>query len=103
MKAIITALVLISLYGCGPQDRHFWYPVELMNAQCGAFEGDVYRMTNSVGWRSYPYFLEVSTKREITLNQACVFRSIRKLPVFKRDIEKSLTDEQRSHLINGFN
>ncbi len=83
-------------------DRHFWYPIALHNASCSTFNGDVYLMSNSIGWRNWPYFLEVSTKRPITLGSDCTYRKIRSLPKLKGEIQKKLNKEQRQYIIEGF-
>lgn len=95
--------LFLLLSGCipAPADRHFWYPVNLSHATCTNFTGEVYFMTNSIGWRSWAYIIEKDTKKEITLGSDCVFRTIRKLLVHKMDIQDHLTSEQVEYLIEG--
>lgn len=101
--ALLLAVVWsVLLVGCSPADRHFWYPVTLKYATCGTFKGEIYVMENSIGWRSWPYYLEKNTKKEIELGTDCIFRTIRHLHKPGPPIQKHLTSEQREYLIEGF-
>ena len=101
-KALLAVILTVGLVACAPADRHFWYPVSLKYATCSTFKGEIYIMTNSRGWRSWPYILDRATKAEITLGSDCTLRSIRKLPVHKRKIQDHLTPEQKEYLVEGF-
>jgi len=103
MITVIFILIALLGIGCAPADRHFWYPIELSQATCINFTGEVYWMTNSIGWSSAPYILEKSVKKRITLGMDCVFRTIRKLPKHEWPrVQDKLTDEQRAYLVEGF-
>jgi len=100
-------LVLFLGFGCEREERHyFWYPVRLQQAKCGSYEGEVYLMTNSLGWRSEPYYLDKELKREIQLGSDCVLISIREFPEYEyqynTDMENKLTAEQKEFLVEGF-
>jgi hypothetical protein len=100
--ALLACLAIFSS-GCAPADRHFWYPVKLMHVKCTNYEGDVYLMTNSIGWRSWPYTLDKASKREINLmSDICVYKTIRELPVHKRRVQDMLTAEQKQYIVEGF-
>ena len=93
---------LIALLCCGCSDRdRFWYPISLKKADCSRFTGEIYVMKNSVSWRSWPYFLERSTKQEIELGTDCVFRKIKDLPNPDRMTRVKLNAEQREYLVEG--
>lgn len=98
---LVCSVIFIS--GCSPADRHFWYPVKLMHVKCTNYEGEVYLMTNSIGWRSWPYHLEKSSKKEINLmSDVCVYKTIRELPVHEMRVQDMLTAEQREYIVEGF-
>jgi len=97
---VTSALILLLALGCSEPDR-FWYPVYLKSAECSTFKGEVYIMTNSTSWRSWPYFLEKETKREIELGTDCTFRKIKDLPKPKPEVRNLLNDEQLKYLIEG--
>jgi len=104
MKPKIFSLVLVCLLsiGCAPADRPFWYPVKLKEASCGSYSGEVYLMTNSIGWRSWPYYIDKDSKSEIEIGSGCVLITIRDLPEHKRNIQDHLTNEQKEYLVEGF-
>ena len=102
LVCIIAILALVAQLFIPPKDRHFWYPVELKEASCPAFKGEVYLMTNSVGWRNWPYYLDKADKAEVTLGSNCVLKTIRTLPKYEGHIDVQLNDEQKQYLIEGF-
>lgn len=103
MKSIILLTVL--LVGC-VQDRHFWYPVKKLEANCSTYKGEVYLMINSVGWRTWPYYLHIASRTELMLGADCTFRVVANYGKHKargnRSIESQLTDLQRNNIIGGF-
>ncbi|MCP3703191.1 MAG: hypothetical protein GY954_09725 [Alteromonas sp.] len=102
-KTISVALMcLLALTACGKKEPHFWYPIKLKYANCTTFKGDVYLMTNSVGWRSWPYHLDLADKTEIELPADCTIKTIRELPKHKKPVIPKLTDEQKEYRIDGF-
>jgi hypothetical protein len=106
-KFIILVLVLLCTSCLKKDDRHFWYPILLVHVDCGSsFSRDVYVMTNSVGWRSNPFVIDASDKKEISIGDNCVSKHIRNLPVHKStktlSIEDQLTVEQKEYMIVGF-
>ena len=107
MKASQCLLVVLFMAtGCAKVDDHFWYPVSLKTAICLSFKGDVYVMTNSVGWRSWVYTLDPKENIELELPATCVFKVIRAMPEYKanrkQNIREQLNDEQRAHIVEGF-
>ena len=88
---------------CTTADRHFWYPIKLKSVECASgFKGEVYVMTNSIGWRSWPYFLNPATMREVELGTDCTMETIRELPKHESYPQRKLTAEQRKYVIEGF-
>lgn len=98
----VLAVCIVIFEVLNSRERHFWYPIELFDVKCELYEGEVYRMTNSRGWRSYPYYLSRETKSEIILSESCIFISKRKLIEYERNIEERLNEEQKEYLIEGF-
>ena len=101
MKQIIIFLfVLMVITGCGNDNKKFWYPVALKEVTCSSWKGEVYLMTNTIIWRSWPYYIDIKDNREIELGTDCVMKVIRKLPEHNRNeiIETLLTDEQRQFI-----
>ena len=94
-KRLIVAFFVMSIAGC-TSDK-FWYPIVLKEVTCGNFVGEVYLMKHSTGWRSWPYYLDPTDKKEIQLGTDCVFKIIRRLPEHKRN----LTDEQKNFSVYG--
>ena len=110
MKSIFLILFsLIVLVGCGIDQKRFWYPIVLKEVTCSTFKGEVYLMTHTRLWRSWPYYLDPTDKREIELGSDCTMKVIRRLPIHKLSlyekgkiqIETLLTDEQRQFMIEG--
>lgn len=100
MKTAIIAACLI-MVGCAPAERNFWYPVERLQAICPGYGFDVLRMTNSVTWRSWPYFYEPAKRTEITLGSACSLISIEQYPKHKYRVESKLTPFQQENIVEG--
>ena len=102
----ILLVVCVGLFGCAKEDHHFWYPIALKSASCGTFEGDVYVMTNSVGWRSWVYTLDPTDNTEIELPSTCTFKLKRSMPTYKasreQNVRQQLNKEQRAHVVEGF-
>ena len=84
----------------------FWYPIKALDVICGSFQGEVYDMTHSYSWRSYPYYLEIATTKEIVLGTDCIIRTGYDLPKHKLHITSTirarLSQEQRQYIVEGF-
>ena len=102
-KIFLLCFSLAILVGCGNEQKRFWYPIALKEVTCSTFKGEVYLMTHTRLWRSWPYYLDRSDKREIELGSDCTMKVIRRLPIHNRnkDIETLLTDEQRQFMVGG--
>jgi hypothetical protein len=99
-KWACTLTLLGMLAGCG--ERYFWYPVALKEVTCSSYKGELYLMKNSVGWRSWPYYLDPVDKREVELGTGCVKKTLRELPSYSDNVEYQLNEEQRKYLVDGF-
>ncbi len=106
-KLSILILCVLFFTGCDRAEKDsFWYPIENLQAICSgrisAFRVDVLKMTNSTGWRSWPYYIDIETKKEVSFEYAsCVFVSIKKFDEgFKN--RNDLSDFQKEYLIEGF-
>ena len=84
----------------------FWYPVKALDITCDNFQGKVYEMTHSHSWRSWPYFLEIATGKEIILVADCIIRTDYDLRKHKLNIISSvrarLSQEQQQYIVEGF-
>ena len=105
MKQILI-LTAVLLAGCDmpPDEPVFWYPKALKQVNCGGFSGEVYQMTHTRGWRSWPYYLDPSDMREVELGADCTMKIIKKFPTYKyreRPIRPKLTEEQRKYIVDG--
>lgn len=107
LQFISLILLLLVVTGCSNEEevekRSFWYPVKLVEATCPGLTGEFYLMTNTTGWRSWAYYLDISNKKEIRLSESCSIKTLRDLQRYKgRITELHLTDEQREFMIRGF-
>ena len=104
MKYVLILTVLL-ITACSPNEPNFWYPKSLKQVSCAnGLIGEVYLMTNSRGWRSWPYYLDPSDNKEIELGTDCTMKTIKKFTTYKyseRPIRPKLNKEQRSHIIEG--
>lgn len=101
MKKLVYAVTLSALVtGCKMTDR-YWYPVSLLQVDCQEFHGELLNMKNSTGWRSWPYLIDPTDKKEVVLDDVnCVHKILEEYP--KADVRNQLTEFQREYLIEGF-
>lgn len=97
--------LLIMLSGCIPRDKNpFWYPIKLVEATCAGIETpkEYYLMTNTTSWRSWPYYLDPTDKKEVRLGEHCNIKIIRELQRYKSKPQESLmSGEQAKYIIKG--
>ena len=103
-KLSILILCVLFFTGCDtPKKDSFWYPKEKLQVTCsGVIKLDVLKMTNTTGWRSWPYYLDIETKKEVSFEYAnCVYVSIEKFDEGFQN-RNDLSDFQKEYLIEGF-
>ena len=95
-------MLIILLAGCSsPPHELFWYPVNKMTVSCAAWSGNVYAMKHSKGWRSWPYYMDLTDGKEISLGTDCVMKVTEKYPKYDYPIKDELTKFQKENVIMG--
>jgi len=89
------------------EDARFWYPISKISADCPSMSGEFYLLTNTIGWRSWPYVLDPSDGKEIQLSQNCTTKTLTRFPELAGGQlsgydRTRLTTEQQNFVIDGF-
>jgi len=100
MLKLSLVLTVFILSGCEKLDK-FWYPVEVIKITCGNTIIEGFKMKHSVGWRSWPYYID-NQKHELEITgNCCIIESVDKLNILKYDNRDNLSQIQKQYIIEG--